>query len=110
MRSRSSKRLLSPWLFGAVLAASAALWSATALNDNQAFASDPRGAPPSNPVFARSVAGTWMWVDTEFGQQEIETIRADGTLDWYGSWFFGAGSESFLVRTDVDRGGIPLRL
>ncbi len=50
--------------------------------------------PHANPVFARKVTGTWVeWWET--GQTHM-SISADGTMEWFGSWFFGDGSGNFL--------------
>jgi len=48
---------------------------------------------PANPPFAQKVAGTWLeWFG---GGQTMFNIRADGTFDWFGSWFMGDGSEAY---------------
>lgn len=44
--------------------------------------------------FLEGVTGSWNGL--VLGGQLMMNIRADGTLDWYGSWFFGNGSGRFL--------------
>lgn len=48
----------------------------------------------ANPVFARNVAGTWVEVGNTFST--TINIAADGTLEWFGSWFFGNGTQSYI--------------
>jgi hypothetical protein len=44
--------------------------------------------------FLEGVTGSWNGL--VLGGQLMMNIRADGTLDWYGSWFFGNGTGRFL--------------
>jgi hypothetical protein len=44
--------------------------------------------------FLKGVTGSWNGL--VLGGQLMMNIRADGTLDWYGSWFFGNGTGRFL--------------
>lgn len=45
-------------------------------------------------LFPKAVAGTSDGL--VFGGQVLMNILGDGTLDWFGSWFFGNGTGSFL--------------
>jgi len=40
--------------------------------------------------FGQQIAGTW--VEPGDGFSTIISIRADGTMSWWGSWFFGDGT------------------
>lgn len=44
--------------------------------------------------FARRITGTW--VEPGSGFSTVLNINADGTLMWWGSWFFGDGTGQFL--------------
>ena len=90
-RKFSSRKLsLTSAACAAVAVAALAFWPAWSSN---ARADGPGDDPPTNPVFARSVAGTWVeWFE---GGQTMFNIRADGTHDWFGSWFFGDGTENY---------------
>ena len=48
--------------------------------------------PP--PGFGRRIAGTW--VEAGDGFSATINIRADGTMTWWGSWFFGDGTGQFF--------------
>lgn len=54
----------------------------------------PAPAPqgPNNPVFARKITGTWVLVGNNLGS--TLQIEADGTLTWFGTWFFGNGADA----------------
>lgn len=52
------------------------------------------GFTTSASGFGRQIAGTW--VETGDGFSTIINVRADGTLSWWGSWFFGDGTGEFL--------------
>jgi hypothetical protein len=55
-------------------------------------------APPqqeaANPGFGRQIAGTW--IEPGDGFSTAMNIRADGTMTWWGSWFFGDGTGDFF--------------
>lgn len=65
------------------------------LAERSALAADPAGDPGlhANPVFARKVAGTYAEVGP--GYSLTINIRADGTLMWNASWFFGDGTGDY---------------
>lgn len=92
-----SRKSTSKSLSLASLAGAAVLLSALALvpaGPSVALAEigQPGGAP-TNPVFARKVSGTWC--EPGQGYSTILNLSADGTMGWYGSWFFGDGSGQF---------------
>lgn len=58
-------------------------WSATAQGNGQ----------NTNPAFAQRIAGTYVEVQPPYST--LMNIRADGTLDWFGSWFFGDGTGEY---------------
>lgn len=49
--------------------------------------------PISNPVFGHLIAGTYAEVGP--GYSFTMNIRADGTLEWFASWFFGDGTGAY---------------
>lgn len=54
--------------------------------------------PISNPVFAYLISGTWVeaFHGPVLDLQTMHNIRADGTIDWFGSWFHGNGSGNYI--------------
>jgi len=44
--------------------------------------------------FGQRIAGTW--VEPGDGYSTIISIRADGTMSWWGSWFFGNGTGAYF--------------
>ena len=54
----------------------------------------PQGQGGNNPAFARAIAGTYVEATPPYST--LYNFRADGTMDWFGSWFFGDGTETFL--------------
>ena len=44
--------------------------------------------------FGRRIAGTW--IEPGDGFSTAINIRADGTMTWWGSWFFGDGTGQFF--------------
>jgi hypothetical protein len=89
-RSFWSAALLAVGLIGATW-----LWTASVPARSAVAADDPsRDAVHGTFGLGQRIAGTYVWfVD---GAQQHMNIRADGTLDWYGSWFFGDGTGAFL--------------
>lgn len=82
-----TQRLLGACLAIAVLAP----WSMTSLT---APAAIPQGnGQNTNPAFAQRVTGTWIEFDPPYSI--LMNIRGDGTMDWFGSWFFGNGTRDF---------------
>jgi hypothetical protein len=90
MRQHTSRRSVCSAAFLTVgIIVAAALWNGSSPGQS-ALAS----GGPGTLGLGQGIAGTWVWfID---GAQQHINIRADGTLDWYGSWFFGAGTGTFL--------------
>ncbi len=92
MTTSWSAVLLVAGLIGAMT-----LWTGWPLEAKPALAASTVGGDDDDwnrsRGLARKIAGTWLeWFD---GGQTMFNIRADGTLDWFGSWFFGNGSEAY---------------
>ena len=81
MEVQFSKAALTAFLVGTGFLAVPAAWSGSA----------PAPSPTQGQgLFTRQVIGTWMAVGPGFGK--TISIEADGTLTWFGTWFFGGGS------------------
>ncbi len=59
-----------------------------------ALLAPPQQQEAANPGFGRKIAGTW--IEPGDGFSVAMNIRADGTMTWWGSFFFGDGTGDFF--------------
>lgn len=57
-------------------------------------ATQGQGNGGTNPAFAHAIAGTYVEAAPPYST--LYNLHADGTMEWFGSWFFGGGTETFL--------------
>jgi len=94
MSQRTTRRSLLSALFALALVGAVTLWIAAPPGRSALASSDPgNDLAPAGLGFGQRIAGTW--VEPGNGYSLIMNIRADGTLTWWGSWFFGDGGDYF---------------
>jgi hypothetical protein len=82
-----TSRSIALFVSAALALAAVAWWTGAG---NSALAQGPADNPPSNPVFASKVSGTWLGLPGQ-ANQLLMNIYRDGTLMWFGTWFYGGG-------------------
>lgn len=81
-----TKKTLATLLLGSGLLTMPAMWSSP---------TPPVPQNPTNPVFAQKITGTYVFGGNGNRSATLQ-IEADGTLTWFGTWFFGNGRQGFF--------------